>query len=96
MANLIPIAIKHILANDMVAQTTAISGMKIRKPDDRVTELMTAMGDQPMIAALKLFLSTHYHQAEWALVRPPLMRVSSSAHENLLKSFKNFNLLANE
>lgn len=96
LANLIPIVIKHILANDMAAQTTAISGMKIRKPDDRVTELMAAMGDQPMIAALKLFLSAHYHQSEWALVRPPLMRVSSNAHENLLKSFKNFNLLANE
>lgn len=96
LANLIPTVVKHILANDMAAQTTAISGMKIRKPDDRVTELMTAMGDQPMIAALKLFLSMYYHQTEWELVRPPLMRVSANARENLLKSFKNFNLLANE
>ena len=96
LANLIPKVIQHILANDTAAQTTAISGMKIRKPDDRVTELMAAMGDQPMIAALKLFLSMHYRQAEWELVRPPLMRVSPNAHEPLLKSFKNFNLLANE
>jgi len=96
LANLIPIVIQHILSHDTATQTTVMSGMKVRKPDDRVTELMTAIGDQPMIAALKLFLSLHYHQTEWELVRPPLMRVSSTAHEPLLKAFKNFNLLANE
>jgi 4-hydroxy-tetrahydrodipicolinate synthase len=95
-ANLIPMVIQHLLSHDMGAQTTVISGMKVRKPDDRVTELMAAMGDQPMIAALKLFLSMHFRQAEWALVRPPLMRISPNTQESLLKAFKGYNLLANE
>lgn len=96
LANVIPSVIKHLLSHEMGTQTTVISGMKVRKPDDRVTELMAAMGDQPTIAALKLFLSLHFRQAEWELVRPPLMPVSASMRESLLKSFKNFNLLANE
>jgi 4-hydroxy-tetrahydrodipicolinate synthase len=95
-ANLIPLVIKHLLSHDLGAQTTVISGMKVRKPDDRVTELMAAIGDQPTIAALKLFLSLHFHQAEWALVRPPLMRISPNMQESLLKAFKNYNLLASE
>lgn len=95
-ANLIPLVIKHLLSHDMGTQTTVISGMKVRKPDDRVTELMAVIGDQPMIASLKLFLSMHFRQADWELVRPPLMGISPNAHEALLKSFKNYNLLANE
>lgn len=96
MANLMPVVIKHILANDLPVQTTKISGMKIKSPDDRVTELRTIMGEQPLVASLKLFLSMHYRQTEWEWVRPPLMRISKDGREALMKAFKNFNLLASE
>lgn len=96
LANLMPVVIKHILANDQPVQTTKISGMKVKSPDDRVTELLAPIGDQPLIASLKLFMSMHYRQTEWEYVRPPLMRVSKEGRETLMKSFKNFNLLASE
>jgi len=96
MANLMPVVIKHILANDLPVQTTKISGMKVKSPDDRVTELRTIMGEQPLVASLKLFLSMHYRQTEWEWVRPPLMRISKDGREALMKAFKNFNLLASE
>lgn len=95
-ANLMPVVIKHILANDLPVQTTKISGMKVKSPDDRVTELLAIIGEQPLVASLKLFMSMHYRQNEWALVRPPLMNVSQDAREAMMKAFKNFNLLASE
>jgi hypothetical protein len=54
------------------------------------------MGEQPLVASLKLFLSMHYRQTEWEWVRPPLMRISKDGREALMKAFKNFNLLASE
>lgn len=96
LANLMPVVIKHILANDLPVQTTKISGMKVKSPDDRVTELLAPIGDQPLIASLKLFMSMHYRQTEWENVRPPIMRISQEGRETLMKSFKNFNLLASE
>lgn len=96
LANLMPVVIKHILANDLPVQTTKISGMKVKNPDDRVTELRAIMGEQPMVASLKLFMSMHYRQNDWELVRPPLMRIGKEGREALMKSFKNFNLLASE
>lgn len=96
LANMMPVVIRHILANDQPVQTTKISGMKVRSPDDRVTELLALIGEQPLVASLKLFMSMHYRQTEWEYVRPPLVRVSQDGRETLMKSFKNFNLLASE
>lgn len=96
LANLMPGVVKHVLANDMPVQTNQVQGMKVRKPDDRIVELMTLLGDQPPIAGLKLLLSTHYRLADWELVRPPQARVNPQAREALIKAFKNFNLLPTE
>ena len=70
--------------------------MKVAKPDDRVVELMSLIGDYPAIAALKLMLSIHYRIEAWEHVRPPQSKLSTEARQALLAAFKTFNLQANE
>lgn len=96
LANLIPGVVKHVLAQDMPVQTTKMSGMKVRQPDERILELMTLLGDHPPITALKFLLSQHYHLADWEHVRPPQGRLNAQAREALMKLFKTFNVLPSE
>jgi 4-hydroxy-tetrahydrodipicolinate synthase len=96
MANLIPNVIRHALESQYVSQVTKIPGMKVRQPDERITELEKIIEGVPRIAALKLLLSQHYRQAEWELVRPPQGKLGNEAKESLMKAFKSFNLAANE
>lgn len=96
LANFIPGVIKHLLENEMPAQTHQVAGMKVRQPDDRVIELLNLMGDQPRVAVLKLMLSMHYRQTNWEFVRPPQTRLSNEARDLMMKAFKTFNLLPTE
>ncbi len=96
LANLIPGVVKHLLAQDMPVQATQVKGMKVRRPDDRIVELMTLLGEHPPITALKFLLSQHYRLADWEHVRPPQGRLNAQAREALMKAFKTFNLLPSE
>jgi 4-hydroxy-tetrahydrodipicolinate synthase len=96
LANIIPTVVQHIIANDFVNNATKVPGMKVAKPDDRVVELMSLIGDYPAIAALKLMLSIHYRIEAWEHVRPPQSKLSTEARQALLAAFKTFNLQANE
>jgi 4-hydroxy-tetrahydrodipicolinate synthase len=96
LANVIPNIMQHLLANDAPEQATKIAGMKVAKPDDRVVELMTLLGSNPPIAALKLLLSQHYRMEGWERVRPPQSTLPKEARVALLATFKTFNLQANE
>ena len=96
LANVMPNVIKHVIANDFVNTATKIAGMKVAKPDDRVTELMTLLGNYPQVAALKLMLSQHYRMESWERVRPPHATLTKEAKAKLMAAFKTFNLQANE
>jgi 4-hydroxy-tetrahydrodipicolinate synthase len=96
LANVVPNIMQHLLANDAPEQVTKMAGMKIAKPDDRVVELMTLLGSNPPIAALKLLLSQHYRMEDWERVRPPQSTLPKEARVALLATFKTFNLQANE
>ena len=47
MANLIPNVLKHVLENQGVSQAIKIAGMKIRQPDERISELQKIMTNYP-------------------------------------------------
>lgn len=96
LANVIPKIMQHLLTNDVPEQATKIAGMKVAKPDDRVVELMTLLGDYPAIAAMKLLLSQHYRMESWERVRPPQSTLTKEGRVALLGAFKTFNLQANE
>lgn len=96
LANVIPKIMQHLLTNDVPEQATKIAGMKVAKPDDRVVELMTLLGDYPPIAAMKLLLSQHYRTESWEHVRPPQSTLTKEGRVALLGAFKTFNLQANE
>lgn len=96
LANVMPNIIKHVIANDFVNNATKVPGMKVAKPDDRVTELMTILGNYPQVAALKLMLSQHYRMESWEHVRPPQSALTKEAKTALLAAFKTFNLQATE
>lgn len=70
--------------------------MKVAKPDDRVVELTTLLGDYPPIATMKLLLSQHYRMESWESVRPPQSTLTQEGRVALLGAFKTFNLQANE
>lgn len=96
LANVMPNVIKHLIANNFVNNATKIAGMKVAKPDDRVTELMTILANYPQVAALKLMLSQHYRMEGWERVRPPHTTLPKEAKDKLMAAFKTFNLQANE
>lgn len=91
-----PNVIKHVMANDFVNNATKVPGMKVAKPDDRVTELMAILDNYPQVAALKLMLSQHYRMESWERVRPPQSALTKEAKAKLLAAFKTFNLQATE
>ena len=96
MANILPHSIKRLLANEAVNNATKIPGMKVARPDDRVVELFTLIGDRPFIASMKLLLSIHYRMESWERVRPPQSRLTKEVKQSLLSAFKTFNLQAHE
>lgn len=96
LANVMPNVIKHVIANDFVNNSTKIAGMKVAKPDDRVTELMTILAHYPQVASLKLMLSQHYRMESWERVRPPNTLLTKEAKTKLMAAFKTFNLQATE
>jgi len=96
LANVMPNVIKHVIAHDFVNNATKVPGMKVAKPDDRVTELMTILAQYPQVAALKLMLSQHYRMESWERVRPPNTLLTKEAKTKLMAAFKTFNLQATE
>ena len=96
LANILPITVHNITTKEFVNSATKIAGMKEAKPDDRVNELMSIIGDNPSIASLKLFLSIHYRMDGWEGVRPPQSELSKEARQNLMVRFKTFNLQVHE
>lgn len=96
LANILPLTVKHLLTNDFVNNATKIAGMKVAKPDDRVVELLTVIGEYPLIAALKLMLSMHYRMDAWGRVRPPQSELTKEAKDKLMTAFKTFNLQGHE
>ena len=96
LANVMPNVIKHVIANDFVNTATKVPGMKVAKPDERVTELMTILDGYHQVAALKLMLSQHYRMEGWERVRPPHTALTKEAKAKLMAAFKTFNLQASE
>jgi 4-hydroxy-tetrahydrodipicolinate synthase len=96
LANVMPNVIKHIIAKDFVNNATKIAGMKVAKPDERVTELMTILGSHSQVAALKLMLAQHYRMENWERVRSPNAPLTKEVREKLLAAFKTFNLQGHE
>ena len=96
LANVMPNVIKHVIAHDFVNNATKVAGMKVAKPDDRVTEMMTLLSNYPQVAALKLMLAMHYRMEGWERVRPPHTTLTKEARDKLMAAFKSFNLQATE
>jgi 4-hydroxy-tetrahydrodipicolinate synthase len=96
LANVMPNVIKNVIAHHFVNNATKVAGMKVAKPDDRVIEFMTVLGNYPQVAALKLMLAQHYRMESWERVRPPHTTLPKEAKDKLIAAFKTFNLQATE
>ena len=96
LANLVPHLVQGLLSSIDPTQATKIVGLKERRPDDRIQELLRVMGDRPPVPALKLLLSLMYRNADWLRVRPPHAPLDPVSQEALMKAFKTFNLQPSE
>ena len=96
LANLVPHLVQGLLSSLDPAQATKIVGLKERRPDDRIQELLRVIGDRPLVPTLKLLLSLMYRNADWLRVRPPHATLDPVSQESLMKAFKTFNLQPNE
>ena len=96
LANVVPHLVQNLFSSMDPAQATKIVGLKERRPDDRIQELLRAVGDRPLVPALKLLLSLMYRNADWLRLRPPHAPLEPLSQEALMKAFKTFNLQPNE
>lgn len=96
LANVIPNIMQRLMTHQVPEQATKVPGMKVAKPDDRVLELLSLLGNYPAIAAIKLMLSQHYRTESWEQVRPPQSTLTPEGRNILLQAFKTFNLKGQE
>ena len=96
LANVVPHLVHGLFSSMDPTQATKIVGLKERRPDDRIQELLRVVGDRPLVPSLKLLLSLMYRNADWLRVRPPHAGLDPQSQEALIKAFKTFNLQPNE
>ena len=96
LANVVPQVMAQLMASAQPGQGTKIVGLKERRPDDRLQELLRVLGELPTVPALKLLLSIMHRDAHWLRVRAPYAPLDPPVQEGLMKAFKTFNLQPNE
>ena len=96
LSNVVPHLVSDMLLTKSPTQATKIVGLKERRPDDRVQELLRLLGDHPRVPSLKLLQSLVSRDANWLRTRPPNANLEPLAQEALIKAFKAFNLQPNE
>ena len=88
-ANLLPaLMARMVLFN--AAQKVSVAGNKIGTDDQRLEEFDHMIQGLPSVPALKYLTATHYRDADWLRVRPPLAALNAQTQEKLNKDFKKY------
>ena len=88
-ANLQPeLMARMVLSN--AAQKVSVAGNKIGTDDQRLEALDHLIQGMPAVPALKYLMATHYRDADWLRVRPPLAALNPQTQEKLNKEFKKY------
>jgi len=88
-ANLLPaLMVRMVLST--AAQKVSVAGNKIGADDERLEEFDRLIQGMPAVPALKYLMATHYRDADWLRVRPPLAVLNAQTQEKLNKDFKKY------
>jgi 4-hydroxy-tetrahydrodipicolinate synthase len=88
-ANLQPeLMVRMVVSN--AAQKVSVAGNKIGTDDQRLEALDHLIQGMPAVPALKYLMATHYRDADWLRVRPPLAALNPQTQEKLNKEFKKY------
>ena len=88
-ANLLPALMARMVLSN-AAQTVSGAGNKIGTDDQRLEEFDHMIQGLPAVPALKYLTATHYRDADWLRVRPPLAALNAQTQEKLNKDFKKY------
>jgi 4-hydroxy-tetrahydrodipicolinate synthase len=88
-ANLLPELMARMLVSD-AAQKVSVAGNKIGADDQRLEAFDRMIQGMPTVPALKYLMATHYRDADWLRVRPPLAALNTQTQEKLNKDFKKY------
>jgi len=88
-ANLLPALMARMVLSN-AAQKVSVAGNKIGTDDQRLEEFDHMIQGLPAVPALKYLTATHYRDADWLRVRPPLAALNAQTQEKLNKDFKKY------
>ena len=88
-ANLLPALMVRLVVSN-VAQKVSVAGNKIGADDQRLEEFDRMIQGMPAVPALKYLMATHYRDADWLRMRPPLSALNTQTQEKLNKDFKKY------
>jgi 4-hydroxy-tetrahydrodipicolinate synthase len=88
-ANLLPALMARMVLSN-AAQKVSVAGNKIGTDDQRLEEFDHMIQGLPSVPALKYLTATHYRDADWLRVRPPLAALNAQTQEKLNKDFKKY------
>ena len=88
-ANLLPALMARMVLSN-AAQKVSVAGNKIGTDDQRLEEFDHLIQGMPEVPALKYLTATHYRDADWLRVRPPLAALNTQTQEKLNKDFKKY------
>ena len=88
-ANLLPALMARMVLSN-AAQKVSVAGNKIGADDERLEEFDHMIQGLPAVPALKYLTATHYRDADWLRVRPPLAALNAQTQEKLNKDFKKY------
>jgi 4-hydroxy-tetrahydrodipicolinate synthase len=88
-ANLQPELMARMVVSN-AAQKVSVAGNKIGTDDQRLEALDHLIQGMPAVPALKYLMATHYRDADWLRVRPPLAALNPPTQEKLNKEFKKY------
>ena len=69
---------------------SGFSDIGIGTDDQRLEEFDHMIQGLPAVPALKYLTATHYRDADWLRVRPPLAALNAQTQEKLNKDFKKY------
>jgi dihydrodipicolinate synthase/N-acetylneuraminate lyase len=88
-ANLLPALMARMVVSNL-AQKVSVAGNKIGADDQRLEEFDRMIQGMPAVPALKYLMATHYRDADWLRMRPPLSALNTQTQEKLNKDFKKY------
>ena len=86
----LPPALMARMVLSHAAQKVSVAGNKIGTDDQRLEEFDHMIQGLPSVPALKYLTATHYRDADWLRVRPPLAALNAQTQEKLNKDFKKY------